>query len=668
MFARIAGDLLVVVSIAVLIGWACDNDTLKTVFPGLVTMKANTAIGMLLSGVALALFSREKTGPLSRLIATVLAVIVITLGALTLEEYLFGWNFRIDELFFRDAIISVGTSQPGRMAPCTAFSFILVGCALVTAMQPVVPRIRIPVLASLGATLLLIGGVGTVAQLLNGLFALRLWNFFGMAIHTAVGFVLLGGGLLALVKSEGKMTWVLNNRITLGFLAAILIMLATAGVSWNYTDQLEKTALEVGRTHEILKEIEEIRADKAILESGQRGYLILGDEQLLAPRASLQAEVRRDVDDLRKLTADDPRQQRYLDQLETAMAQRTAFTEQIIAVRRQEGFPAAQKMLAVGPGLALSAAIARTLAAMHDGETALLITRQNQSETASTATFLLLPVAVFLSLTLLSLAIFFLNAGVDERAQAEREIRRLNATLELRVAERTAELESANKELEAFSYSVSHDLRAPLRAVDGFSQAMLEDYGSELPSEGRHYLKNIREGAQRMGMLIDDLLTFSRLSRAPLNQQPVDTTKLVHEVIEDLDAERKGRKIEIQVSELPHCQGDPALLKQVWINLVSNAIKYTRRRDPAVIEIGCHTNPESVYFVRDNGAGFDMRYVHKLFGVFQRLHRADQFEGTGVGLAIVQRIVHRHGGRVWAEAALDRGATFYFTLNREPEA
>lgn len=256
-------------------------------------------------------------------------------------------------------------------------------------------------------------------------------------------------------------------------------------------------------------------------------------------------------------------------------------------------------------------------------------------------------------------------SDITERRAAEGKIHQLNTELENRVVERTTELEVANKELEAFSYSVSHDLRAPLRAVDGFSQAVLEDYGPLLPPEGQNYLKTIREGAQQMGTLIDDLLAFSRLSRAPLNKQTVNTGNLVSAVLEDLNSEREGRQIEIRVDELPSCQADPALLKQVWTNLLSNAVKYTRQRNPAKIEIGCKPGQENVYFVRDNGAGFDMRYVHKLFGVFQRLHRADQFEGTGVGLAIVQRVIHRHGGRIWVEATVNGGATFYFTLKEE---
>jgi PAS domain S-box-containing protein len=262
---------------------------------------------------------------------------------------------------------------------------------------------------------------------------------------------------------------------------------------------------------------------------------------------------------------------------------------------------------------------------------------------------------------------FGTNTDVETLKQAQVELQEMQHTLEQRVIERTAQLEMANRELEAFSYSVSHDLRAPLRAIDGFSQAVLEDFGSHLPAEGQRYLGTIRNGAQRMGALIDDLLAFSRLSRAPLTKTEVKTGSMVRSVLKELVSQLSGRKIELQIGELPMCKGDPALLNQVWINLLSNAFKYTQKREGAIVEVGCEQRAEGkVFFVRDNGAGFDMRYANKLFGVFQRLHRAEDYEGTGVGLAIVQRIIDRHGGRIWAEAAVDQGATFHFTL--EPES
>jgi light-regulated signal transduction histidine kinase (bacteriophytochrome) len=205
-----------------------------------------------------------------------------------------------------------------------------------------------------------------------------------------------------------------------------------------------------------------------------------------------------------------------------------------------------------------------------------------------------------------------------------------------------------------------------LRAIDGFSRILLKTHAAALPGDAQHYLQVVRENAQQMGQLIDDLLHFARLGRQPLKKQPVATAELVQQVIATAKGECSERDVDIEVGELPVCEADPALLRQVFTNLIDNALKYTRQRQKAHIEIGSRPDPEhpgeAVYFVKDNGVGFDMRYVDKLFGVFQRLHRAEEYEGTGVGLATVQRIIHRHGGRIWADAVVDGGATFSFTL------
>jgi light-regulated signal transduction histidine kinase (bacteriophytochrome) len=252
---------------------------------------------------------------------------------------------------------------------------------------------------------------------------------------------------------------------------------------------------------------------------------------------------------------------------------------------------------------------------------------------------------------------------VSDRKRAEDAIRTLNEELEQRVIKRTAELEAANKELEAFSYSISHDLRAPLRAMDGFSRILVEEHVLHLSPEAQRCASLVRANAKQMGQLIDNLLDFARLSRKPLQKQPVAPADLVRQSLRDLRTEQEGRHVDIALGDLPVCHADPTLLKQVFVNLLSNALKFTRRREVARIEIGCdQENGERVYFVRDNGVGFDMRYADKLFGVFQRLHPADEYDGTGVGLAIVQRIVHRHGGRVWGDSEVDKGATFYFTI------
>ncbi|HEV8366428.1 MAG TPA: response regulator [Pyrinomonadaceae bacterium] len=254
---------------------------------------------------------------------------------------------------------------------------------------------------------------------------------------------------------------------------------------------------------------------------------------------------------------------------------------------------------------------------------------------------------------------------VLSRAVAVRRLRSENAELTRRLLERTAELEAANKDLEAFSSSVSHDLRGPLRAINGFSAILLEDHGGELSSAGRQLVTTVINTAKEMNKLIDDLLRLSRLGRQPLSKAPVDMEMLVGEVLGELHIERADRQVDIKVAELPDCVADRALLKQVFTNLLSNALKFTRNRERALIEIGCE--PEQTYFVRDNGAGFDMKNAHRVFGAFQRLHSQNEFEGAGVGLSIVHRIIVRHGGRIWAEASVDVGAKFSFTLNENTD-
>jgi signal transduction histidine kinase len=458
----------------------------------------------------------------------------------------------------------------------------------------------------------------------------------------------------------------------------------------------------VAHSQEVLSIIARARLEPAGLQNQVWAYRSAHDPEL--PRhfpAYLQSLVD-DIEKLRDLTADNSTQQHLLTELAPILNTQISSLGQ--AMERAASAPDERTNWAFDWSLPtqLSQHVQRLFDALETNERALLAQRSRAlSNNARNTNVILLSAAVltFLILILagdlisrelvtraelqaglgeaqellgvkyeeqrgeLGHAIKDLNTQIRKRQRAEAELQALNGELEKRVARRTGQLQEANRELETFSYAVSHDLRAPLRHMEGFTHFLQHKYGPTLPEEGQHYLDRISTAATFMSKLVEGLLQLSHVGAQLPSMAPISLQFLLQDARSALHSEAGGRQIEWRIGTLPEVQGDAVLLGQVFTNLLSNAIKFSSKQEHTIIEIGsCERNGETTIFVRDNGVGFDPRYADKLFGVFQRLHRQDEFSGTGIGLATVQRIIHRHGGRIWAESAPGLGATFYFTL------
>ncbi|MFL6429293.1 MAG: sensor histidine kinase [Acidobacteriaceae bacterium] len=461
-------------------------------------------------------------------------------------------------------------------------------------------------------------------------------------------------------------------------LIALVIVFLNAWWAFRAVRTLATNAALVAHSWQVVHQVEHVLWSAVNAETGERGYLITGMDSYLEPYTTARRELPFELAHLQSLTAHDPSQQARIQDLRTALERRMLILQRALDLRKSGSSNSSASLLLSGPGKAEMEHVRAVCDAMEAEEDRLLAIRTtstNKSIWLAQTTVLVVSVLDFLLiLVAFSQLIRERRLRVTAEIAGERlllaqqetearaiEVRSLNETLEDRVRLRTAELERVNRELEAFSYSVSHDLRAPLRTIDGFSLALQEDYAATVGDTGRDYIERVRSGVQRMGQLIDALLQLSRITRAEIVRENFSMTELAESVASDLREQNRGRDLFFEIEPALSAYADPRLTRIALENLLGNAVKFTSKLRHAEIRFGWDSE-QNAWYVRDNGAGFDMAYANKLFGAFNRLHGDKDFKGSGIGLATVARIVRGHNGRIWANSAVNQGATFWFTL------
>jgi len=776
------------IGLSVIIGWLTHNDFLRylIIIPGAVKMKFNVALGFIFSSVVVLLYHLPKKNANIRL-SRGLCIVIFLIGFLTIVEYALGVNIGIDELFVQDELPTTATYYAGRMSPISAINFMLISIGLLTLNREKAAVYQFTYLSFIAFI--------SVVTLIGINFITDIPTFIRLAVHVSIGFLTLSAAIYyaqpVLLHKIG-----FQQKVITGFVASIILLTVISTLLIFYIGRLTDTTRSVEHARSVLREAEQTLSFVKDVESGGRGYIITHDSTYLDHYMIARSHIYNNVKKLKELTRGHALQQSTLDSLSEYIGKRIAFSNELIRIRNENGFEAAQHLVMTRKGNRLTDKIRLLIIAIQQEENDLLIQRQQENAKSSTDFNNAFGTLLACMVILLVVVFFTVRANFSARIRAEKEIIQINRELERKISQvkeneakfskifdvnpvgitisrlssgimidantslqkmygytreeiigRTAvelnmvdsevretliremvhgerirnrellvrnkfkamfpvlfsidtfniaseqfvitfsyditdqkraeermmqlntdlqanlqELEIVNRELESFTYSVSHDLRSPLRAIDGYAKMFDEDFSDVIDNEGKRLLTAIQNNAKKMGNLIDDLLAFSRLGKQGLRKTTINTRELVENVLYEVGATSDSRA-KVTIGNLQTIEADYALISQVFVNLLSNAIKYSSKRECPIIEVESRqSETEVIYSVKDNGAGFDMRYADKLFGVFQRLHKANEFDGTGVGLAIAHRIISKHGGRIWADAKPGEGATFFFSL------
>lgn len=633
--------MVMMVGVLVLLGWQFNFEELKRFYPGFVAMNPLTAIEFLLAGSAIMLLLKGKANAL----VFVLSATVTLIGFVQLLSIFTNWQVAIDQLFFPAKLNSdIVNGVHNSMAPNTAAGFFMTGLSLLLSIQK--PSLVKEVANYLALSVFVIGMFSVIG------YSYQVKEFYGvlayipMALPTAFCFMLIGLALLFTNSKVGFMNTFTSSyvggTIARFLIPSVIVFSIVIGFLRIFIDRFFSVSIELGVAIYVTVTV----VTFLLLV----WYLTIAINKSDAERTEIQER-------LGQLNKELVMKNIFYDQTPDLLG--TASLEGYF-LELNESYPKVlgytKKELKESPFISFVHPddVESTLAEVEklaSGRTTIGFENRYRCKNGQ---------YVWLQWnTVVYNHLLYASARNITRAKEQAELLR----------QQTQQLERVNAELDSFTYSVSHDLRAPLRGVHGYAQILLEDYGTKLDEEGHRLIGNIMSNAKKMGHLIDDLLSFSRLGRRELVKSTVSMQEMVEGICAEICTGEPSRKINFKIEKLPPAKADAVTMRQVWVNLLTNAAKYTRLEQEAVIEIGAQENKRTTtYFVKDNGVGFDMKYADKLFGVFQRLHTEQEFEGTGVGLAIIQRIITKHGGKVWADSKINEGATFYFSLYKNPKS